>query len=74
MNENVTYKDLFEKYARQAQQRNITAAVMGTIGVIGVVLAVRNLRELQRDRQAVLLSAVRRQARAAAGLREGPGR
>jgi hypothetical protein len=74
MNENVTYKDLFEKYARQVQQRNITAAVMGTIGVIGVVLAVRNLRELQRDRQAVLLSAVRRQARATAGLREGPRR
>ena len=59
----VTYLQLFEKYAKRDQQRNIFSAVMGTLGVVGVVLAVLRLRELKADRAAVRTAVVRNAAR-----------
>jgi Zn-dependent protease with chaperone function len=59
----VTYLQLFEKYAKRDQQRNILSAVMGTLGAAGVVLAVLRLRELKADRAAVRTAVVRNAAR-----------
>jgi Zn-dependent protease with chaperone function len=56
MDHEVTYEELFEKYAKQVRDRNIVAVVMGSLGVVGVVLAVLRLRELRADRAALLRS------------------
>jgi Zn-dependent protease with chaperone function len=53
MNDDVTYRQLFEKYARRDRERSVVTIVMGTLGAVGVVLAVARLRELRADRRAV---------------------
>lgn len=56
----VTYKQLFEKYARRERDRYVLSVVMGSLGVIGAVLAALRLRELQQDRHAAAAITSRR--------------
>jgi hypothetical protein len=46
----VTYKELFEKYARREQQRNIVSIASGAVAI---VIGVLYLRQLRADRQAM---------------------
>jgi hypothetical protein len=49
----ITYQELFEKYARREQIRSVTALVSAAAAVAGGIGAVMALRQLRADRRAV---------------------
>lgn len=57
MNVPVTYRSLYEKYARREQVRSVASIISGAVAIAGGMLA---LRQLKADRAAIRAAALRR--------------